>query len=215
MSHEIQLRDLDLSRIIRAGDHIVWGQGSGEPVTLVEKLLEQRHAIGRIGVFLGGLCYSDALKAEHADVIEFTAFGAIGTLRRLSTAGALRIIPLHLSQLPGYLLSGAIRSDVVFLHLSAPDERGQMSYSLANDYLQFAMKRARVVIAEVNDQAPWTYFDGVLDPARIDYIVRTSRPVMEMQPAPFGPVEQAIARNVARYVEDGTTLQFGIGAIPD
>ena len=215
MPVEINPRDLDLSRIIHTGDHIVWGQGSSEPVTLVEKLLEQRHEIGRLVVFVGGLCYSNALKPEHADVIEFTAFGAIGTLRALAVAGTLRIIPLHLSQLPGYLLDGIIRSDVVFLHLSASDEDGQFSYSLGNDYLQFAMKRARVVIAEVNDQAPWTYCEGMVDPARIDFIVRTSRPVMEMQPAPFGPIEQTIAGHVANYVDDGTTIQLGIGAIPD
>jgi acyl-CoA hydrolase len=214
MPKEIELRDLDLAAIIRPGDQVVWGQGSGEPVTLVEQLVEQRQAIGRIGVFLGGTGYSRTLKPEHANTITFSGFGSIGNLRRLSAAGALRIIPCHLSQLPGYLLDGIIGSDVVFLHLSV-DEHGRCSYSLANDYLQFAMKRARVVIAEVNDQAPWTYFDGALDPSQIDYIVRTSRPVMELPAAPFGPVEQAIARHVGNFIEDGTTIQLGIGAIPD
>jgi acyl-CoA hydrolase len=215
MPKEIEPRDLDLAAIIRPGDQIVWGQGSGEPVTLVERLVEQRHAIGKVGVFLGGTGYSNTLKPEHADMITFSGFGAIGNLRRLSAAGALQIIPCHLSQLPGYLLDGIIGSDAVFLHLSAPDEHGQYSYSLANDYLQFAMKRARVVIAEVNDKAPWTYFEGALDPSRIDYVVRTSRPVMELPPAPFGSVEQAIARHVGNFIEDGTTIQLGIGAIPD
>ena len=216
MPKEIQLNNLDLSAFIRPGDSIVWGQGSGEPVTLVEKLVEQRHAVGNVNVFLGGTCYSNTLKPEHTDRITFSAFGAIGeSLRRLGQAGALRIIPCHLSQLPGYLTDGIIGADVVFLHLSAPDKEGHYSYSLSNDYLQFAMRRARVVIAEVNDQAPWTYFDGPLDPARIDYVVPVSRPVMELQPANFGPVEEAIARNIARYVEDGTTIQMGIGAIPD
>ncbi|HXD91548.1 MAG TPA: acetyl-CoA hydrolase/transferase C-terminal domain-containing protein [Candidatus Binataceae bacterium] len=215
MAKEIELRNLDLAAIIRPGDHIVWGQGSGEAVTLVEKLVEQRHAIGRVGVFLGGTCYSNTLKVEHADTITFSAFGAIGdSLRRLGVAGALQIIPCHLSQFPGYLTGGIIGSDVVLLHLSI-DADGRYSYGLANDYLQFAMRRARVVIAELNDQAPWTYFEGTLDPARIDYVVRVSRPVMELAPAKFGAVEEVIARNIARYVEDGTTIQLGIGAIPD
>ena len=215
MATEIELRNLDLAKIIRPGEHIVWGQGSGEPVSLVERLVEQRHALGPVSVFLGGTCYSNTLRPEHADVITFSGFGAIGTLRRLAAAGALRIIPCHLSQLPGYFLDGTIRSDVVFLHLSGPDERGQYSYSLANDYLQFALARARVVIAEVNDLAPWTYFDGRLEASRIDYMVRVSRPVMEVPPAPFGPVEEAIAGHIGRFIEDGTTIQMGIGAIPD
>jgi acyl-CoA hydrolase len=215
MTTEIDLHNLDFARLIRPGDQIVWGQGSGEPVSLVERLVEQRHAVGPVGVFLGGTCYSDTLRPEHADAIKFTGFGAIGSLRRLAAAGALQIIPCHLSQLAGYFVDGIIRCDVLFLHLSGPNEDGQLSYSLANDYLQFAMARARVVIAEVNEMAPWTYFDGRLDRSRIDCIVKVSRPVMELAPASFGAVEKAIAAHIGGFIEDGTTIQMGIGAIPD
>jgi acyl-CoA hydrolase len=120
-----------------------------------------------------------------------------------------------LSALCGYLESGIIGSDVVFVQLSAPDEDGRYSFSLENDYLQAAMARARVVIAQVNDHLPWTYFDGSLDTARIDYIVRTSEPPIEVQPATFGPTEQKIAQHIADYIEDGSTIEIGIGAIPD
>jgi acyl-CoA hydrolase len=215
MPQEIDPRKLDLAAIIRPGEHIVWGSGTGEPLTLVEKFLEQRHQLGNTSVFLGGICYSETLKPEHADVVTFSGFGAQGNLRHLARAGVLRVIPCHLSQVPSYFADRLIRSDVVFLHLSAPNERGEYSYSLENDYLQAAMTQARVVIAEVNDQAPWTYCDRLPDPARIDYIVPTSRPPLEMKERPFGPAEEAIARHVARYIEDGTTVQIGIGAIPD
>jgi acyl-CoA hydrolase len=215
MPQEIDVRNLDLSTIIRPGDHIVWGNGSGEPATLVEKFVEQRHQIGRTSAFIGGVSYTNTLKPEHADVVSFTAFGAMGNLRVLSRAGVLRVIPCHLSQLPGYLTSGIIPSEVVFVSMSGPDEHGNYSYALENDYLQAAMARARVVLAEVNDQLPWTYYEGKLDPVRLDYIVRVSRPPIELEPTPIGPVEEAIARHVGRYIEDGTTIQIGIGAIPD
>src|SRR5919206_81996 len=81
---------------------------------------------------------------------------------------------LDLTGLCGYLEIGIIGSDVIFLQPSAPDERGRYSFSLENGYMQAAISRARVVIAEVNDQLPWTYFDGALDPARIDYVVPVS-----------------------------------------
>jgi acetyl-CoA hydrolase len=214
MPQEIEANNLDLASIIRPNDHIVWGNGTGEPQTLIEKFVDQRHRFGPTSVFLGGISYTGIVKPEHADAVTFSAYGAIGHLRALGAAGVLRIIPLHLSQLPGYLEDGTIRSDVVFLLLAA-DEHGAYSYSLANDYLQAAMSRARVVIAEVNDQVPWTYYDGRLDPARIDYVVRVSRPTIEAEPTRIGPVEEAIARNVCRYIDDGTTIQIGIGAIPD
>ncbi|HYK65806.1 MAG TPA: acetyl-CoA hydrolase/transferase C-terminal domain-containing protein [Patescibacteria group bacterium] len=214
MPQEVDASKLDLASIIRPGDHVVWGSGTGEPVTLVEKFIEQRHALGHTNVFLGGICYSDIVKPEHADVVTFTGFGAQGTLRQMARAGALRIIPCHLSQVPGYFADRLIGSDVVFLYLSQND-RGEFSFSLENDYLQAAMTHARVVIAEVNDQLPWTHYDGKLDPARIDYVVRTSRPPLEMAEAAFGAVEAAIADHVGRYIEDGTTIQIGIGSIPD
>ncbi|HKV53368.1 MAG TPA: acetyl-CoA hydrolase/transferase C-terminal domain-containing protein [Candidatus Binataceae bacterium] len=215
MPKEIDLKNLDLPAIIRDCDHIVWGSGTGEPLRLVDKFLEQRAQIGRTSVFLGGISYRDALKSEHTENVSFSGFGAMGRLRNFCRAGGLRVIPCHLSALPGYLASGIIRSDVVFVQLSAADEYGQYSYSLENDYLQAAMERARVVIAEVNDQLPWTYFDGVLDTARLDYIVRVSEPPIELEPATFGPTEAAIAGHIARYIEDGSTIEIGIGAIPD
>jgi acyl-CoA hydrolase len=215
MPRELDARNLDLAGIIRPGDHLVWGNGTGEPQTLVEKLLEQRHQIGGISAFIGGVSYSASVKPEHADVIAFSAFGAMGNLRALGRAGGLRVIPCHLSQLPGYFADGIIGSDVVFMLASAPDAEGQYSFALENDYLQAAIARARVVIAEVNENAPWTYFAGRLDTSRIDYVVRTARPLIEMEPTPFEEVERKIAAHVGRYIDDGTTIQIGIGAIPD
>jgi acyl-CoA hydrolase len=215
MAHEIQLQDLDLSSIIRRDEHIVWGQGAGEPATLVEKLLEQRDRIGHANVFLAGVRSRRTLTPEHTDALTFTAFGAMGNLGGLSRAGRLRVMPAHLSQLTGYFTQGLIRADVVFVHLSTPDEQGEYSFGIANDFPQAAIAPARVVIAEVNDQLPWTYCDGRINPARIDYIVRTSRPLPQVKPQAVGAIEGRIARHVANYIDDGTTVQIGVGGIPD
>jgi acyl-CoA hydrolase len=215
MPKEIKLDSLDLAAIIHDGDHIVWGQGAGEPATLVEKLLEQRHRIGHASIFLGGVRSRRTLQREHADVLTFSSIGAIGSLRGFAREGLLRILPCHLSQVPSYFEQGIFPADVVFVQLSEPDERGEYSFALGHDFQQSAMKRARVVIAEVNDQVPWTWCDGGVDLSRIDFIVRTSRPPVEIRAQPLGAVEQAIARHVARYIDDGTTIQIGVGAIPD
>src|SRR5579863_467617 len=215
MAHEIKLEDLDLGGIIRSGEQVVWFQGAGEPASLVEKLLEQRQRIGHASVFLGGVRSRRTLKPEHADVLSFSSFGAMGNLRGLADAGLLHVVPCHLSQIPVYLERGVIRADVAFVQLSAPDENGEYSFSIANDHQQAAMTRARVVVAEVNDQAPWTYCDARVDPRRIDYIVRTSRRPPQVHAQPIGVVEEAIAAHVGRYIDDGTTIQIGVGAIPD
>jgi len=215
MPQELDSHNLDFTGIIRPGDHIVWGQGSGEPQTLVERLVEQRHRIGPVSVFLGGISYTTTLKPEHADALTFTGYGAVGNLRELARTGAMRTIPCHLSQLIPYFNDGIILSEVVFVQTSSPNEHGEYSFSLTNDYQQAAIAKARVVIAEVNEQAPWTYCDAYLTADRIDYLVKVSRPPVRLEPRPIGECERAIARNVGRYIEDGTTIQIGIGAIPD
>ncbi len=126
MPQEIRLEALDFASIIRAGDHIVWGAG---PPALVAKLLEQRHRIGHAQVFLAG----GRIKPEHADVVSFTSFGAMGN-RALGKAGALHVIPAHLSALNAWFDSGVLRADVVLVHLSAPDENGEYSFGTAHDY---------------------------------------------------------------------------------
>lgn len=207
MPHEIQLDALDFSTIIRPGDHVVWGAG---PPTLVAKLLEQRHRVGPIKVFLAG----GRIRPDETDGLSFTSFGAMGN-RALAKAGMVHIVPAHLSALNPWFETGVLPADVVLVHLSAPDEYGHYSFGTAHDYAPAAMRRARLVIAEVNDKLPWTFCEPPVDSTRLDLVVRTSRGPGQMTAEPVGPLEHEIARHVANYIDDGTTIQIGIGAIPD
>jgi acyl-CoA hydrolase len=204
---EVHLDDLDFASIIHPGEHVVWGTG---PPTLVAKLLDQRHRIGAAEVFLAG----GRIRPDGADVFNFTSFGAMGN-RALAKAGALRVIPAHLSSLNRWFESGLLRADIVFVHLSAADESGQYSFGTAHDFAPAAVRHARVVIAEVNDQLPWTFCDPAVDSARLDIIVRTSRRPGQMATEPLGALERDIAQHVGGYIDDGTTIQIGIGTIPD
>ncbi len=213
MPTELRPDDLELARFIRPGDTVVWGQGTGEPLTLSESLVAQRHAIGPVTIFLGPM-FSETLRPEHADRLTFLSMSAIGNHRRLVDAGLLRIVPCQLSDVEGLFDSGVLKSDVVFLHLSPPDERGEYSMGLLNDYLKIAMRRARVVIAEVNERVPWTFGDASLDMAQVDCIVRTSRPPLEYSSRIPTEVDIAIAGRVAELVPNGAVIQIGIGAMP-
>ena len=210
----IKPEDLDLRAFIRPGDHVLWGHATGEPLTLTEALVAQRHAIGPITVFLGA-CFADTLRPEHADTIAMRSFGPMGTSRALARAGVLDIVPVHVGQIYRYIADGHIRCDVALVQLSPPGPDGRHSFGLINDYVQTLIATARVVIAEVNDQVPWTYNEGGPDLERIAAIVETSRPPIQQAAPRIGPVEQAIAANVARYIEDGAILQMGVGAIPE
>jgi acetyl-CoA hydrolase len=214
MTKILELAALDFRSLLRPGERVMWGQSSAEPTPLVEALMAQRAGVGRFGVFLGAT-YSGVLKPEHADCVEFAAYSGTGDNRKLAQAGCLDIYPLHYSQLAASIGSGRLKIDVLMLQVAPPDAQGRYSLSMAHEYLVPAIGRTRLVICEVNDQAPWTHGERHLTADEIDVIVPTSRPPFELKHPPAGEAERRIARRVAALIEDGATLQFGIGAMPE
>lgn len=192
----------------------MWGQATAEPLPLTSALMSQRRAIGQFRVFLG-VTHSDTLKPEYADCIAFSAYCGTGGNRQLAKAGKLDILPCHYSQFPELIRSGRLKIDVLMLQIAPADANGNYSLSIAHEYLVPALDVARVVIAEINEQAPWTHGERMVRDSDLDYIVRTSRPPLELhQPEP-GETELTIARNAAGLIEDGATLQFGLGVLPE
>lgn len=208
------LASLDLAQYIRPGDGVLLQQGCGEALSLGEKLVEQRAAYSGAGVFFGS-GFSKTFQPGHADHLRFTGIGGIGSLRKLASAGKLDPIPCHISSIEPLLRSGTIRADVVLLQVSPPNERGEYSFGLVNDYVRAAMAQARVVIAEVNRQVPWTGCDRPLTADEITVAVESDRRPLELPAAPFGELERRIAGHLADLIPDRATLQVGIGAVPE
>jgi acyl-CoA hydrolase len=205
--------DLDLAEFLRPGDRIVLGNACGEPVTLAEALLAQAGSIGGLSAFLA-TSFSGLFTPEAAAGLEVLSMGAIGALRTLARAGRLGVIPCHLGQVGPLIETGLIGCDVAFVQVSPADAAGNHSLGLVSDHVRAAVTRARVVVAEVNDQVPFTYGER-LAAAEIDYAVPVSRPPVEVPTAAPSETDEAIAKHAAAYVEDGSVLQVGIGALPD
>jgi acyl-CoA hydrolase len=204
---------LDLSRFLKSGDRIVLGQACGEPTTLLEALIAQGRDIGELSAFIA-TSFSGLLKPEAADSFAISSMGAIGALRSLTAAHKLAIIPSHVSQIGPMIEAGIIGCDVAFVQVSPPDADGNHSFGLISDHVQAAVKKARIVIAEVNEQVPFT-FGELLPASRIDCAVHVSRAPVEVPPAKIGATDEAIARFAASFIEDGAVLQTGVGAVPD
>lgn len=209
----ISTADLDLSGIIRPGDTVVVGQGTGEPVALTEALVAQRAAYPGARVFVGAL-FSDTFAPQKTDGLAFTGYGAIARAAQIARAGRLDPVVAHYSAYPGLFASGAIPADVVMLQLT-PSPDGAPNLGLVTDYLVAAARRARVVIAQVNGEAPWTHGAELPEDVRIDICVEANRAPVELAAARVGAAETAIAGHVAGLVPDGATIEIGIGAMPD
>lgn len=208
MPRIIDVDRLDLSEIVKAGDVVAWGQACAEPLTLTRGLMAARRKIGPIGAFIG-ISLGATPDPSYADDVRFMSFCGTGTNRRLAGAGKLDILPIHYSDLPAALER---RVDVLMLQLAqAPD--GRYSLAAACDYVQDLARTARTVIAEVNRQAPFT--DAAIDVSEIDYLVHTDYGPLELEHAEPSDVDRRIAARVADLVEDGATMQFGLGAIPE
>jgi acetyl-CoA hydrolase len=204
---------IDLRTIVAPGDHILWGQGTGEPQTLTEALVAQRADLGGVSVFLGST-FSTTLRPEHADHIHFTGIGGIGGNAVLARAGVLDVIPCHISSVPRLIAAGELRVDVVFVQLAPAGPDGRHSLGLVADYVAAAIAKARVVVAEINDQVPRTRGETGVGAADIDHAIHTSRPPVMVPTPALGPPERRIGELVAELVPDRAVLQLGIGSVP-
>jgi len=210
----VKQEDLDLSHLIRPGDNIICGQASGEPVTLTEKLVSQRSQLGPVNIFLG-LSLSDSFNPEHADQINFDSFGPMGNSRALMDSGVLNVTPVNYGQITQYINDETLRCDVALVLLSPPGPNGKYGFGLVNDYIRGAINKARVVIGEVNHQVPWMYSEGIPDIEKFTTLIETSRPPLKVAASRITEIDKKIAANAARYIEDGSVLQIGMGSIPE
>ena len=213
MAETVVPETLDLSKYLKPGDRIVFGQACGEPTTLVEALIGQGAMIGNLGAFIA-TSFSGLFTPETASAFRLSSMGAIGALRSMTKAHALDVIPVHVSQIAPLVEWGVMPCDVAMIQVSPADAEGNHSCGLISDYVRAAVDKARVVIAEVNEQVP--FVPGEMIPSSaIDVAVRVSRPPVEVPPAKITPTDEAIARFCAGYIGDGSVIQTGVGAVPD
>ena len=213
MSVAVSAGELDLRQFLKAGDRIVFGQACGEPTTLVEALIAQGKDIGGLSAFIA-TSFSGLFTPETAESFRLSSMGAIGALRSMTKAGALDVIPVHVSQVGPLIMAGIMPCDVAMIQVSPADADGNHSCGLISDYVRAAVDKARVVIAEINEAVPFTYGETIPASA-IDVVVNVSRTPVEVAPAKIGETDEAIARHCAAYIGDGSVIQTGVGAVPD
>lgn len=136
-------------------------------------------------------------------------------LRAAVAEGRADFVPIFLSDIPGLFLSGAVKLDVAIVQLSPPDAHGLCSLGTSCDAAKAAVETARFVIAEINEQMPRTHGNNVVRFDQVHAFVSTDRPLVEHRPERESAVEARIGELIADLVEDGSTLQMGIGGIPD
>ncbi len=153
--------------------------------------------------------------AELSQSFRVNSFFVGANVREAVNAGRADYIPVFLSEIPALFRLGILPLDVALVHVSPPDRHGFCSLGISVDIARAAADRAGYVIAQVNPQMPRTHGDALLHLDNIDALVEVDDPIPEVPVPELTEVDLAIGKNVAEMIDDGATLQMGIGSIPN
>jgi acyl-CoA hydrolase len=206
----------DAVGMVNNGNTIVVPTGVGEPPALLQALSERRHTLHGVTVCqilpLRKFAYLDP---ETRDNIRHDAYFFGGATREGGQAGWIDYIPAYFSELPMLIDRGLTPADVVMTMASPMDEYGYFSLSLAPDYTMAAVRKARVILLEVNPNVPFANGDCHVHISQVSGLVESDDELFEVGLPSIGPVQEAIGKHVAELIDDGATLQIGYGGIPD
>ncbi len=203
-------------REVRPGDHVFVGSGCAEPRRLVRELAAMADDLGGNEVtHLLGLGETSLCDERFADALRLNAPFIGAGARAAVAAGRADYTPVSLSDVPRLIRRGRIRVDVALVHVSPPDENGWCSYGIGVEAMKAAAEAARFVVAQVNPRMPRTCGDSLIHVDRIGALVPFDEELLEWRPRAPDETTRLIGRNVARLVDDGATIQAGIGRVPD
>jgi acetyl-CoA hydrolase len=202
---------------IRSGDHVWIHAGCNNPEELVRAMVARAGELSSVEVsHLMTFGCADYANPRYAGVFRHRSLFTGQNVRQAVNEGRADYVPIYLSEIPRLIASRELPVEVALIHVSPPDEHGFCSYGVGVECTKAAAEVARSVIAVVNRRMPRSLGDSFIHVSRLTHVVEVDRPVVELpQAGPVGDVARAIGANVAELIEDGSTLQMGIGEIPD
>ena len=201
---------------IESGDRVVIGHAIGEPSVLIEAMVANKNQYADVEiVHMVPMGKSEYLAEGMEQHFHHNAIFVGGPTREFVNLGKADYTPCFFSEVPKLFKDGKLPIDVALITLSAPDGNGNCSLGTSVDYTKAAVECARITIAQINEEMPRTLGDSFINIKDLDYIVEANRELPILNPPKISEIECLIGEHCASLVEDGSTLQLGIGAIPD
>jgi 4-hydroxybutyrate CoA-transferase len=204
-------------KAIRSGDHVWVHPGCSNPEELVRAMVARAGELENVEVsHLLTFGCADYVDPRYARSFRHRSLFTGANVRQAVAEGRADFVPAHLSEIPRLIDTGALPIDVALIHVSPPDEHGFCSFGVGVECTKAAAEKARTVIALVNRRMPRSLGDSFIHASRLAHVVEADRPILELQGAGrVGETARRIGAHVAELIEDGATLQMGIGEIPD
>ena len=206
----------ELTKIIGPKAVIGLGNACGEPQTLIDALIEGRDAIEHIEIY--GMIHfwtDQILKKNLEKKFKLNLF----MMDRYTVEGLKKgfedYIPCRYSKIPELFHKGHVRLDAALISVSPPDSEGNCTYGVSSDFAKAMAGNAKIVIAEINEQMPRVYGDAVIHLDEIDYAVETDRQLPQVHTPELTERDRCIGEYVSRLIDDGATIQIGIGRLSE
>ena len=206
----------DAVKVVKSNDRIYVQAAAAAPSVLTNALTERASELRNVE-----LCHlhtegpANYANPELSDSFHVNSFFIGKNVRHTLAAGNGSYTPVFLSELPYLFRKKVLPLDVVFIHVSPPDIHGYCSLGVSVEATLAAIENAKIVIAQVNPQMPRTFGDGILHISEINYLVDVNMPIYGHEMEIISPLEDKIGTYVASLIEDKSTLQMGIGSIPN
>lgn len=201
--------------IIKSGDRVFTSGNAATPYPILNALARRKDELREVAVFHLLLMGDDPLsRPEMEGHFRHKSLFVGPADRQAVNEGRADYIPIFLYQIPD-LFRHQVQLDVAIIQVSPPDDHGFVSLGVENAASKAAAESAYKVIAQVNENMPRTLGDCFIHVSRIDKIVEVAEDLPTLEPRPATDVEQKIAQHIMTLIEDGATLQLGIGGIPD
>ncbi len=207
---------------VKSGDSIIVQPGCSAPLSILQAMVDRKDELSEITMYhiliVGDIPYLQPGMEKH---FKHKAFFIGANSRKAINDGRAEFIPIFLSEVTLLFKNGILPVDIAFINVSPPDEHGFCSYGIDVGNIKTPTEKAKIVIAQVNQQMPRALGNSFIHINKIDYIVEIDEPLLELPQvdpnasAEIKDIYDSIGKNVAELVEDGSTLQMGIGAIPD
>lgn len=203
-------------KIVKSGDRVYVQAAAATPTILTKALTDRASELKNVEI-----CHlhteGDAPYAnpEFAESFHVNSFFIGANVRHTLKAENGSYTPVFLSELPLLFRKNVLKLDVVFIHVSPPDSHGYCSLGVSVEATVAAIENAKIVIAQVNPNMPRTFGDGIMHVSEIDYLVEVNVPIFAHDVTPFTAEEEKIGAFVASLIENKSTLQMGIGSIPN
>jgi len=202
--------------VIKSGDRVYISGNAATPYVVMGALASRKDELDDVELVHVLLMGEDPLsRPEMEGHFRHNSLFVGPADRKAINEGRADYIPIFLHQIPDLIYSEQMPLDVAMLHFSPPDEHGFMSLGVEVLASKAAAEKAKIIIAQVNEQMPRVLGDSFIHVSRVQKIVEVSEDLPQLERKPFSEVERKIGHFVAELIGDGSTLQLGIGGIPD